>query len=280
MHYSILTGKIADIRLDFLTEEVRAKLKEKDAWIVIGQDDDGVIMTVGSFVFDPKQPDTVELDFIYTRPEEREGGWAMGAIYYAQEKFKKQGIRRFICCPTGTEEELSEFMIFLEMAGFEPLVQDWHVYKYDLRNIEKIDELKSYMEASNKKSKKLSIEELKFYLHLKNSNVPSMDRDYMLRDCDLKKSRFVVEDKMIMGGILVQEGDDPETNILNLFVNPQWRNKHMILGMLAEVIKNIPEDKHFLNLAIDNENEMNLYYYIFGKPMEDCLIQCYERILE
>ncbi len=279
MHYSILTGEIEGAKFDFLTEDTRKELKEKNGWIVIGQDDDGEIMTVAVFVFDPSQPDTVELDFIYTRPEEREGGWAMGAIYYAQEKFKKHGIRRFICCPTGTEEELAEFLIFLQMAEFEPLVLDWHAYQYDLRNLEKIDELKSYMEESKEKSKKLSIEEVKFYLHLNNNSVPPIVRDYMLRDCDLKRSLFVVENKMIMGAVLVQKGDESETNIANLYINPHWKNKYMILGMLARIVTSIPQEWTIFNVAIDNDNALNLYNYIFGQPMEDCLVQCYERLL-
>lgn len=279
MHYSILTGEIKDAHFEFLTEETREKLKSRDGWVVIGQDDQGMIMTVAAFVFDPSQPDTVELDFIFTRPEVREEGWAMGAIYYAQEKFKDQGIHRFICCPTGTYEEMSEFLIFLKMAEFEPLVVDWHAYSYELGNLDRIEDLKSYIEASKGKAKKLSLEEIKFYLHFKNSNIPSKVRDYMLRDCDLKKSLFVVEDKKIMGAVLVQNGDDSATNIGNLYINPRWKNKHLILGMLAQVVANVPEEGKMLNLAIDNENELNLYHYLFGEPMEDCLIQCYERAL-
>lgn len=279
MHYSILTGEIMDAQFEFLTEETRKKLKDRDGWVVIGQDDDGKIMTVAAFVFDSSQPDTVELDFIFTRPEVREEGWAMGAIYYAQDKFREHKIRRFICCPTGTYEEMSEFLIFLRMAKFEPLVLDWHAYTYDLRKLAKLDDLKSYIGGSKGKAKRLSLEEIKFYLHFKNSNVPSKIRNYMLRDCDLKKSLFVVEDKKIMGAILVQKGEDSETNIGDLYIDPQWRNKHMILGMLAQVVTTMPEEGYILNLAIDNENELNLYYYIFGEPMEDCLIQCYERAL-
>ncbi len=280
MHYSILTGKTIDAGLEFLTEETRKKLEQKDGWLVTGQDDEGKIITVAAFVFNPNQPDTVELDFIYTRPEYREEGWAMGAIYYAQKKFRAQGVRRFICCPVGTEEELFEFSIFLAMAGFEPLVLDWHAYSYDLKNLDKIEDLKTYIEACKGKTKKLSIEEIKFYLHFKNNDVPSRVRDYMLRDCDLSKSLFVVEDKKIMGAVLVQDGDDSETNISNLYINPGWRNKHLILGMLARVVTNISEGKHILNLAIDSEQELNLYKYIFGEPMEDCLIQCYERAVD
>lgn len=279
MHYSILTGEIKDARFEFLTEETREKLKSRDGWVVIGQDEDEKIMTVAAFVFDPSQPDTVELDFIFTRPEVREEGWAMGAIYYAQEEFKEQGIRRFICCPIGTYEEISEFLIFLRMAKFEPLVLDWHAYSYELGHLDKIEDLKSYIEASKGKAKRLSLEEIKFYLHFKNSNIPSKVRDYMLRDCDLKKSLFVVEDKKIMGAVLVQNGENSETNIGNLYINPRWKNKHLILGMLAQVINITPKEGQMLNLAIDNENELNLYHYLFGEPVEDCLIQCYERAL-
>lgn len=279
MHYSILTGEIKDVRFEFLTEETRQKLKKQDGWVVIGQDEDEKIMTVAAFVFDPSQPDTVELDFIFTRPEAREEGWAMGAIYYAQDKFKEQGIRRFICCPTGTREEMSEFLIFLRMAEFEPLVLNWHVYSYDLRNLDKIENLKSFIGISKGKAKRLSLDEIKFYLHQKKCDVPSRVRDYMLRGCDLNKSLFVVEDKNIRGAVLVQNGADSEINIGNLYIDPHWKNKYTILGMLALVVTNIPKEGYILNLAIDNENESNLYTYIFGEPLEDCLVQCYERVL-
>lgn len=279
MHYSILTGEIKDARFEFLTEETREKLKKQDGWVVIGQDEDEKIVTVAAFVFDPSQPDTVELDFIFTRPEAREEGWAMGAIYYAQDKFKEQGIRRFICCPTGTREEMSEFLIFLRMAEFEPLVLNWHVYSYDLRNLDKIENLKSFIGISKGKAKRLCLDEIKFYLHQEKCNVPSRVRDYMLRDCDVNKSLFVVEDKKIRGAVLVQNGADSEINIANLYIDPYWKNKYTILEMLAQVVTNIPKEGYILNLAIDNENELNLYNYIFGEPLEDCLVQCYERAL-
>ena len=279
MHYSILTGDELDTKLEFLTEDIRQKIRSRDGWIVIGQNDAGVIMTVAAFTFDPVQVDTVELAYIYTREEERENGWAMGSIYYAQERFEKQGIRRFICCPVGTDDELIEFTTFLGMANFEPVVLDWHVYKYELRKLKEAKVLSDFAAAGERSITKLSKEEVKYYLRSNRSSMTSRMKDNMLRDCDLKRSIFVVENSKIMGAILIKK-DDSEMNITNLYIDPEWKSKQRILGMLAVAIKEMPESAEYLNLAVDNDNTLKLYDYVFGEPKEDCLVQCYERVFE
>lgn len=280
MNYRLLTADELSANLSFLDDEIKEKIDKHCGWLVIGQNDEKEIITVGAFVFDAVRKDTVELRYIYTKPEERENGWAMGMLYYAEKLFYNEGIRRFICCPTGMMDELMEFSGFLGMAGFEPVELDWHVYRYERGKLAGAKALQPYMEFDGKRFLKLSHSEIKYYLRSDDTKMPMRVRDNIMRDCDPDNSIFAVENGRIVAAVLARAENMAETNILNVYIYPAWNKKQQILAMLALLVKKLPKSVNYLNLAIDSENVRALYNYAFGNPDADYWVQCYERALD
>lgn len=279
MDYKLLTGNELTVDLNFLDSDVRDKIKKHSGWVIIGQNDDKEIITIAAFVFDEVRRDTVELSYIYTRPDEREKGWAMGLIYYAQKLFAGDGIKRFICCPTGTMDELMDFSGFLGMAGFEPLELDWHVYHYNREKMLNNKALQPYMNVEESHFVKMSQNEIRYYMHADDMKLPMRMRDNIMRDCDPDNSLFAVENGKIVAAVLGRNDSNSEADILNIYIYPAWKKKQYILAMLAILIKRLPDSVKYISLAIDSERVRALYAYTFGNPDEDFWVQCYEREL-
>ena len=277
MEYTLLAGDDIGGNLDFLGEIVKDKLKSKEGWAIVGYNEAKEIKTIGVFVYNQAQPDALELSYIYTIPEERENGWAMELLYFARDTFRPLGFNRIICCPVGIEDDILDITIFLSLAGFEPADADMHMYRYSRSNLLGAKVMKPYFEFEGGNFAKLSRDEIRYYINSSDVRIPVRMRDNMLRNCNPQKSVFAIRENRIVGAVLlVDEANDNEISILNLYIDPSWSKKQNILAMLAQAIKAAPPTVEYINFAIENDNIMDLYRYVFGEPDEDDMIQCYQ----
>lgn len=282
MNYQLLTGQDLASQLTFLPEDIQNNISASKAWVMIateeGQDD---IISFGVFQ-QMAEKGAVELSYIYTQPDDREEGCALGLLNAAGEIFLQNGIKKIVCMPMGEREELVEFSHFLLLCGFEAVLLDGHVSVYNKDQLLDSKTLQPYLDRTQKSYSHLSERDMRYYAKKMEDQLPGRFRRELMGDCDVKKSIFITRQDKIEAGILIGSPEKKQNRdtLLDAYVNPAWSHKQEIMFMIASVIKDLSADNDGVNITLDDENYRKLYTYIFGNPRTDCWVQRYEKNLQ
>ncbi len=282
MNYQLLTGHQLAAELTFLPEDIQKNISASKAWAMIGTEegrDD--IITFGVFQ-KMAEKGAIELSYIYTQPDDREEGCALGLLNAAGEIFLQNGIEKIVCMPMGTREELTEFTHFLLLCEFEAVLLDGHISVYDKGQLADSKTMAPYLAKIQKAYTHLSDREMRYYARTMDKQLPARFRAELMGDCDAKKSIFITKQDKIEAGILIGSADEKQDRdtLLDVYLNPAWSHKQEIMFMLASVIKDLSDDSEGVNITVDDENYRKLYTYIFGEPETDCWVQRYEKVLK
>lgn len=279
MQYRLWTAAQLPERIDFFPETVMERIRRHSGWVIAGINEKEEMVTFGVFLLSEQEPDVLELAWLYTIPEEREEGYAMGLLYYAEALFFRQGIRRFRCMLEGTREEILDASTVLELAEFDPLEQDWHVYSYDRKKLLESKPLQPFRNLPGKYFHHLDRAEIRYFSKEKKDNFSFRLKNGLFWNCDTEKSLFAVEKGQIVAAVLILQEDQKHLDVLNLYIFPEWKKKQQILVMLAQALEQLPECVSHVNLAVDEERLRVLYEYMFGVPETDYWVQRYEKEL-
>ncbi len=280
MEYHLIAGDSLGDVISFLPDSVQKNFSEGRGWLMIGQDEQGEILTVGAFQIKPEEPTIMELAYIFTMPDYREEGYALGLINAAGEIFAQNGITTISCLPMGEYEEIVEFTHFLLLCDFTPVLLDAHLYQYELSNLLKNKMLEPFFQTSSNHYRRLTRSEMKYYIDRTEQKLPQRFYKELLQDCDPEKSIFAIENGELMGAILLGERRNDRTELLNVYVNPDWKQKQQILIMLAQILKEIRKELNEIDIAIDDERVRSLLLHVLGNPVKDFWVQRYERALK
>lgn len=283
MNYHLLTGEQLGEELTFLPEGIRDNLKSGKGWLMVGQEEteDDRILTLGAFQLRPGEQDSVELAYIYTVPEAREEGCAMGLIYEAEKILGESGVKKILCMPVGEREEIVDFTHFLLLAGFEPVILDGHICTYERKKLVESKALQPFYERNGKNYTHLERAEMRYYAREQGKSLPQRFREELMGECDTKKSVFAIENGRMKGAILLgaPKKEKEREELLNVYVEPEWKQKQQILAMLAQVIRDMKEDTTGIDIAIDDERVRKLLTYVLGEAQKDYWVQRYEKVI-
>ncbi len=283
MNYHLLTGEQLGKELTFLPEGIRDNLKSGKGWLMVGQEEkeDDRILTLGAFQLRPGEQDSVELAYIYTVPEAREEGCAMGLIYEAEKILGESGVKKILCMPVGEREEIVDFTHFLLLAGFEPVILDGHICTYERQKLVESKALQPFYERNGKNYTHLERAEMRYYAREQGKSLPQRFREELMGECDTKKSVFAIENGRMKGAILLgaPKKEKEREELLNVYVEPEWKQKQQILAMLAQVIRDMKEDTTGIDIAIDDERVRKLLTYVLGEAQKDYWVQRYEKVI-
>lgn len=283
MNYHLLTGEQLGEVMTFLPAEIRENIKKESGWLMVGEDEkeDDKIKTMAAFQLRTGEKNSVELAFTYTIPEAREEGCAMGLLYEAEKILGESGIKKILCMPMGEREKILDFTHFLLLAGFEPVILDDHIYTYDRQKLLESKSLKPFYSANKNTYTHLDRREMRYYARTQSQELPRRFQSELLGDCDTKKSVFAIENGRIRGGILLgnQEKKKERAELLNIYVDPEWKQKQHILAMLVQVIQELRADATGIDIAIDDERVRKLLTYVLGEADKDYWVQRYEKTI-
>lgn len=275
MEYTLLTADQLPETLSFLSDYVMTQIKEHSGWLAIGEEDDSFV-TVAAVTRDERMGDTIELSYIYTLEEKRLEDYALGLLRYIEGIFKPLGINKIIACPMGTIEEINDLTVFLEMSDFVPVQLDWHVLQYRKADLLEQPVLKKVVAVDAGSFEQLTANEIKYFLGQSKGIINQKLRDDLLFRCNPKNSYFALRDGQIEAAVLGQGEFDSEANLINLYISPKSQQKQEILSLLAKMIKLLPEVAEYINVAVDDNGKLDFYKYLFGEPMTDYWVQCYQ----
>lgn len=279
IEYSLLAPGEVTQGLTFLPEDIVSNVRKNRGWVMVGQENSqGPVLTIAAFL-QMADKKSVELVYIFTRPEEREEGCALGLLEAAGRIFIQNGIERIVCMPIGPREQIRDFTHFLLLCDFVPLMQDGHIYTYNKQQLLSSGTLKPYLERSVKKYTSLSQGEMRYYARSMDKELPTGFRAELLRGADTEKSVFAIHNDRIYGGILLSISDTEKkrAELLNIYVNPRWEHPQEILCMLTQVIKEMSADNVGIDIAMDDDRVRRLFSYVLGEPQTDCWVQRYEK---
>ncbi len=283
MNYHLLTGEQLGEVLTFLPEEIRENIKNKRGYLLVGEEEKegGKILTMAVFQQRKGERDSVELAYIYTVPEAREEGYAMGLLYEAEKILGESGVKKILCMPMGEREEIVDFTHFLLLANFEPVILDGHIYSYNRKELLESEALKPFGSVNGKIYTHLERGEMRYYARTQGKELPKRFREELLGDCDTKNSVFAIENGKMRGAILLgnPENEKERANLLNIYVDPEWKQKQQILAMLVQVVRELREDIKGIDIAIDDERVRKLLTYVLGEADKDYWVQRYEKII-
>lgn len=274
MRYYFVDGASHSDDITFLPVVLQEAIKQGRGWLMVGEDEQKAIQTVGVFTLREDMAHTMELAYIYTVPEARVLGYAMGLLYTAENFFMKNGITHLVSSPFGKKEDIYDVTQFLFLAGFEPVMMDGHVYIYDRNKILQRDVLKPYMNSTQNKYIRLSQREINYYNRNMADQLPGLFRS-LLTECDENRSLFAVENDEIMAAILVGKDRREKVELLNIYVNPKWKGNKQLLTMLVQVLKEIKQDNCEIDILVDNEKLRKLLQYVLGEADTDLWVQHY-----
>ena len=244
-----------------------------------GVDENERILTVAAFQLREGEHATVEMSYLYTIPEAREEGYAMGLLYTAEDIFFKNGITKMICTPVGEREEILDLTHFLLLAGFKPVMLDGHVCIYDRKELLQRDVLQPFLRMVYKDYSHLGKNEMRYYARSLGAELPDRFREELLTDCDEEKSVFAIENGKLMAAILLDNSSQNRTDLLNVYVDPKWQQKQQLIAMLVQVLREIREDIGEINVLIDDDRVRKLFGYVLGDAKKDFWVQRYEKEL-
>lgn len=281
MEYSLLTPDEVTQELTFLPEDILSSIKKGRGWVMIGQEDSqSPVITIAAFR-QMAEKGAIELVYIFTRPEDREEGCALGLLEAAGRIFLRNKIERIVCVPIGSREQILDFTQFLMLCDFEPLMLDGHIYTYSKQQLMDSTTLKPYLEKSTKNYTHLTQGEMRYYARTMDKELPAAFYSGLLNDCDPEKSIFVIHNNSIYGAVLLSrnETDKKRDELLNIYINPKWEHFREIICMLAQVIKEMPADREGIDIVMNHDRMRQLFDYVFGEPQIDCWVQRYEKDL-
>ncbi len=295
MNYHLLTGEQLGEELTFLPGEIRENIRNGRGWLMVGEEEktdkigtdekteaeEGRILTMAAFQLKPEERGCVELAYIYTVPEAREEGCAMGLLYEAERILGNSGVQKILCMPMGEREEIVDFTHFLLLAGFEPVILDGHICTYDRTKLLESKALQPFYTVNAKIYTHLDRAEMRYYAREQGKELPRRFRDELLGDCDTKKSVFAIENGRMRGAILLgnPEKEKERAELLNVYVDPEWKQKQQILAMLVQVVRELREDTKGIDIAIDDERVRKLLTYVLGEAEKDYWVQRYEKTI-
>ena len=281
MNYSLLTPDEATQELDSLPEDILSSIKKGRGWVMIGQENSqGPVITIAAFK-QMTEKAAVELEYIFTRPEYREEGCALGLLEAAGQIFLQNKIEKIVCMPIGSKEQIIDFTQFLILSDFEPLMLDGHIYTYNRQQLMSSNTLKPFLEKSTKNYTHLSQGEIRYYARTMDKDLPAIFHSGLLNACDPEKSIFIIQNDSIYGAVLLSKNETAKKRdeLLNIYVNPKWEHPKDIIGMLAHVIKEMAADIVGIDIVVNHEKERQLFDYMLGEPQMDCWVQRYEKDL-
>lgn len=279
MEYHLFGGEQAVEENSFLPELVQERIRKNQGWMMIGQDEKEKIVTVGAFTLQEGTKNAVELAYLYTIPEERENGYAMGLLYTAENLFLQNGFSKIVCMPIGEREEILDFTHFLLLAGFEPVLLDGHICMYDRSRLLQRDTIKPYLDLKLKQYSHLSKNEMGYYARTLAEKLPGRFHEELLRECDEEKSVFAIENGEMMAAILLGKRREDRAELLNVYMDPNWKQKQQLLAMLVQVLREMEQEIREVNVVIDDDRVRNLFRYVLGEAETDLWVQRYEKEL-
>ncbi len=281
MEYSLLPADEVTRELTFLPEDILGSIKKGRGWVVIGQEDSkGPIITIAAFR-QMAEKGAAQLVYIFTRPEDRGEGCALGLLEAAGRIFLQNKIEKIVCTPIGSREQILDFTQFLMLCDFEPLMLDGHIYTYSRQQLMASKTLKPYLEKSTKNYTHLTQGEMRYYAHTMDKELPATFYSFLLNDCNPERSIFVIHNNSICGAVLLSknETNKKRDELLNIYINPKWEHSQEIIGMLAQVIKEMSADREGIDIVINYDKVRQLFEYVLGEPQVDCWVQRYEKDL-
>lgn len=280
MNYRLLTGQQLGEVLTFLPEKVRENIRKGRGWLMVGEEENNNrILTMAAFQLSAEERGSFELAYIYTVPEAREEGYAMELLYEAEKILGESGVKKILCMLMGEREEIVDFTHFLLLAGFEPVILDGHICSYTRKKLLESKVLEPFYATKGKTYTHLDRGEMRYYAREQGEKLPQRFRDELLGDCDVKKSIFAIENGRLRGGVLLgtPEKEKGRAKLLNVYVDPEWKQKQQILAMLAQVVRGLREDIKGIDIAIDDERVRKLLAYVLGEAEKDYWVQRYEK---
>lgn len=293
MKYRLLIGEELGEELTFLPEKIRENIRKGRGWLIVGQEEEkdrigrdekteaeeGRILTMAALQLRAGEGGCMELAYIYTLPEAREEGYAMELLYEAEKILRECGVKKILCMLTGKRQEILDFTHFLLLAGFEPVILDGHIYTYNRKELLESKALEPFCVTDGKAFSHLDWGQMRYYAREQGDKLPRRFREELLGDCNPKKSIFAIEKGRLRGAILMgtPKKEKDHAQLLNVYVDPGWKQKQQILAMLGQVVGELGEDTQGIAIAIDDERVRKLLTYVLGEAQEDYWVQRYEK---
>ncbi len=292
MKYRLLTGEGLGEALTFLPEKIQENIRMGRGWLMVGEEEkdrigrdeeteveEGRILTMAAFQLRAGEGGCMELAYIYTLPEAREEGYAMELLYEAERVLGACGVKKILCMLTGRRQEILDFTHFLLLAGFEPMILDRHIYTYDRGKLMESKTLEPFYTTGGKAFPHLDRGQMRYYAREQGDKLPRRFREELLGDCNTKKSIFAIEKGRLRGAILqgTPKKEKDRAQLLNVYVDPDWKQKQQILAMLVQVVEELGENTKGIAIAIDDERVRKLLTYVLGQAQEDYWVQRYEK---
>ena len=269
MEYVILNNSQAGELVEYLPDDVGKKITSQDAF-VLSAVEGTTVACLGVFASDEFSNDNAECLYLYTMPEQRNRGLAEGLLAYAEDMFRKQGVKRMCFNLSDYPNRMTVWNSFLEGLGYTLLDMDWHILEYRFGNIAKSREIQRF-QGQNIAFHTLDRRQISYMLH-EDKTIPYMIREIIRYEADWQKSLFYSVHGHLAAGVLVRNNGADDLSIHALYLSSQLKNRSVLLIMLAQTVEMMEQLRGTdtkVYFYVENQRQIEAYRVLFGDPAED-----------
>ncbi len=263
----------------YLTPEEVNQAAENGGFAIIAREKE-IVTGIAIVIMDETLENVAKLSYLYVLEGYRGSHIGQELLREVEGYLKKLDIEKLRCDYTGIMRDVVGLSQFMEKAGFEPVILNWHILEYDAdaliqgHKLEKLD-----TSIVGNRIKHLTTEDAA-YLCNKDKDIPAYIKTLIRENADLKKSVFCIQKEQIQECVLVSRTENGEMSLLEIYVNPRGKQQVILLYMLADVLsrehlEKLHIQKVFVHV-VDNRC-YQLYLGLFGNPMRDFRVQRYEK---
>lgn len=269
MEYIVLNHRQTEQLGQYLPEDVRKKIETEDA-CVIGAVENAAVTGVGVFSYDEFSDGNVECLYLYTVPERRNNGLSSGLLRYAEDMFKKQGVKQICFNLSDIANRMTIWNTFLTRNGYVLLDMNWHILEYHFESIEQSREIQRFR-GQKLTFCSLNRRQITYMLH-EDKSIPYMIRKIIRNEADWQKSLFYSVQGHLAAGVMVRNNGADELSIHALYLSSHLKNRSILLVMLAqtvEMMKQLRSAEAKVYFYVENQRQIEAYNVLFGTPAED-----------